>query len=165
MKKIRLTQNKFALVDDDDYSRLNKHRWCTFRNRHIWYAVRNVTSTNGKQVRLLMHREIMNPIKKLHVDHVDGNGLNNQKLNLRKCTNSQNLANSKKQINNTSGYRGVSWRKRQQTWEAYISINKRRVHLGLFDSPQEAAQAYDDHAIKYFKEFARLNFPPVKMTG
>lgn len=93
------------------------------------------------------------------IDHIDGNKLNNQRNNLRSATSSQNAINSKKPKNNTSGYKGVSWSKKSKKWRAQICFEGKQIHLGFFDDSKDAANAYDKAALKYFGEFARLNFP------
>lgn len=147
MKKIALTQNKFALVDDEDYERLNQYKWYF---SHYGYAVRPRN--------IFMHRVILKLIKGQEGDHRDLNTLNNQKFNLRAATRSQNNANHSLQRNNTSGYKGVSFNKRIKRFVAYTKVAGKYIHLGLFDDPILAAKAYDLAAKKYFGEYARLNF-------
>jgi hypothetical protein len=91
-----------------------------------------------------------------HVDHVDGNTLNNTRANLRIATPTQSHWNSRKRSNNTSGYKGVSWDKRAKVWAATFKINGRCIHLGCFDTPGKAHAAYCEAARKYAGEFARV---------
>jgi len=91
------------------------------------------------------------------IDHHDQNSLNNKRNNLRPCTRSQNLANGRRQSNNTSGFRGVSWHEGGGKWRAYITVNGKRKHLGLYCYKTTAARAYNKAAVKYFGEFAVLN--------
>jgi len=93
--------------------------------------------------------------QELSIDHVDGNGLNNQKANLRVASHAENCANRRINRNNTSGFKGVS--KNKERWQAYIRVAYRQIHLGYFDTPEEAAEAYDRAAIAYFGEFAKTN--------
>lgn len=102
----------------------------------------------------------MNPPIGMQVDHIDGNGLNNQRSNLRIATHLQNQRNRQHMNkNNSSGYRGVTWCKGAGRWMAQLSLNYKHVHLGLFDSPIDAAIAYDHAVIEHFGEFASTNFP------
>lgn len=157
MKTITLSQDKSAKVDDDWFDYLSQFKWYAYRNRNSFYAARN-SGVRPFRIKIRMHTEIMNPPHGMEVDHIDGDGLNNQIGNLRIVTKAQNRANSSRNLNNTSGFKGVSWYKRSQKWRAVILINGKYVHIGLFDSAEDAARAYDETARKYHGEFARLNF-------
>jgi hypothetical protein len=153
MKQIKLTQNTFAIVDDEDYPYLSKFKYHVKKKSPTrWYAAR-LESRNGKQITIYMHMDIMKPKKGFDVDHEDHNGLNNQRYNLRECTHAQNTRNKHKSSNNKSGYKGVI--KMGNKWRAKI----RQIYLGLFDSPIDAARAYDKKALELFGEYAALNFP------
>lgn len=165
MKLIPLTQGKFAQVDDEDYERINKYKWCAHKQPDTYYAVRTCI-IKGKQVTLQMHREILllDTLKesdlKLVCDHKSRNGLNNQKSNLRICTKSQNLCNSKSRKNSTSKYLGVYKsinNKKYIYWVAGIQVNKTKIYLGCFKNEIDAAKAYNDAAVKYHGEFANIN--------
>ena len=147
MKEIVLTQGKTAFVDDQDFESVSKHSWCY----DTGYAT---TRINGRNVR--MHRFLLSPKSTELVDHADGDGLNNTRGNLRLCTGSQNLANSKKPINNTSGFKGVTFSKEKRKWKAEIQINRKGHHLGYFSTPQEAHEKYKEKAIELFGEFSRF---------
>jgi len=154
--KIPLTQGKFAIVDKCDYAWLNKHKWYYTQG----YALRHSKRINGRQKTIYMHRAILERqgFKDfVHTDHVNGDGLDNRRNNLRPATVSQNQHNQKKSENNTSGFKGVSRHKRDQKWQATIQINGKRRHLGYFDDLKKAAKAYNKAAKKYHKEFAYLN--------
>ena len=154
---IPLTQGKFALIDEEDYDALIKYKWYLSKSRKTSYAARDL---NGKH--LLMHRMIMGEKNNSLIDHMDGNGLNNQKTNLRYCTNSQNCMNRGKQKNNTSGYSGVMWKKRDGVYVSQITCQGEQVHIGTFKCKHEAALAYNEKAIEFHKEFACLNEIPQK---
>jgi len=96
----------------------------------------------------------MNPTGKKEVDHIDGNGLNNKKSNLRLCTNNQNLYNRAKCKNNTSGFKGVKWKKDSKKWVAAINVNNKRIYLGQYTSKIKAHEAYVAACKKYHGEFA-----------
>ena len=155
VRRIPLTQGKFALVDADDYYRLAKFPWCALKGTTTFYAVR---TRNRKQ--LMMHREIMRPPAGLVVDHIDHNGLNNCKANLRLCTIAQNVHNSVAQAGSSSKYKGVHWHKGMRKWAVMIHFNEKRYRLGHFTDEIEAAKAYDKKAAELHGEFAYLNFPP-----
>jgi len=157
MKKIKLANNRgTALVDDDDFDRVSQFKWCILEGLHTNYAQTSIYP-NGRHTTVSMHRLIMNKPKKMHVDHKDGNGLNNQQQNLRLCTRSQNLGNSLKRKGCSSKFKGVTWNKRDKKWKAHGCLNSCFNYLGYFDDEQEAAQAYNVWAVKAFGEFAQLN--------
>jgi hypothetical protein len=171
MKEIPLTQGKVALVDDEDYEWLNQWKWFAFKGHKTYYA-RRAIYIHGKQKMLHLHRIIMNTPDDMQVDHIDHNGLNNQKSNLRNCDFLQNRQNSS--ARGKSEYLGVSIKKKISTYKningeikkyyypnmfvSQITVNKRRTHLGYFNDKIEAAKAYDKAAKEYFGEFANLNF-------
>lgn len=154
MKQIALTQGYFALIDDEDFDRVNKFNWKVILDIHTNYA-----SISEKGNQILLHRFILNLSNKLiEVDHKDRNGLNNQKYNLRSCTRAQNSVNRIITSRNSSGYKGVHYHKQAMKWQARITLDKKIYSLGLFNNPIDAAKAYDVAAKRHFKEFACLNF-------
>lgn len=167
MKEIQLSQGRncrnkgkyVALVDDEDYERLNQWKWCAHKDKTTFYADRNIYN-NGKQTTIRMHWEVLNG---KGIDHIDHNGLNNQKSNLRRCTQSENMMNASKRENTSSIYKGVCFFKRYNKWTAYININKKPIFLGNFYTEVEAAKAYNKKAIELFLEFANLNI--IKENG
>lgn len=155
MKTIALTQGAVALVDDSCWEDLSRWRWCVSKSqdgkRH--YAVRRASSGI-----VWMHRQIVGAPENLDVDHRDGNGLNNQRGNLRAATrrqNSQNMVRSR--AGKTSRFKGVSLSSGTTRWRATIKVDGRRIHLGYFIDEGEAARAYDAAALKHFGEFAAPN--------
>jgi hypothetical protein len=153
MKEIRLTREKIALVDDEDYEFLNQFKWQSHFDGHNWYVVR--TAYNPKR-RIMMHRIIMNTPKGLETDHIDHNGLNCQKNNMRNCTHNDNIKNKKP--SGRSKFLGVSYDKKNQI-RANIKIKSIQKHLGYFKTEEEVAIAYDKKALEIHGEFANLNFP------
>ena len=158
MKEIPLTQGKVALVDDADFERINQFKWFARRTKTNWYAVRSVWK--GTPPIIYMHRFIMDVAEQ--IDHADGNGLNNQRSNLRPATPSQNHANITRLTQNTSGFRGVTRHRKNGKWQAQIKSQKRFLYIGTFDEKEHAALAYDGAAEVFFGEFARLNFPELR---
>lgn len=156
MRKIPLTQGKFALVSDSDYESLVKFKWYAAKHNKVFYATRASKRVNGKQVMINMHSFIMKTPKGMETDHVDGDGLNNQRKNLRICTVSQNAMNRKPFSNNKSGLKGVYWEKSRKKWNARICFGGNRVNLGYFSSALDAYKAYCDACIKNHGEFNRL---------
>jgi hypothetical protein len=159
MKKIKLTQGKWALVSDEDYEYLNQWKWYAGKcNSNIFYAARGSSRINGKRKTVRMHRVIAERIGIKNPDHRDRDGLNNQRNNLREATLTQQKANRRNNFkNNTSEYKGVYWDKKAKKWRAYICINKKCIYLGLFINIKDAARVYNMAAIKHFGEFAVLN--------
>lgn len=158
MKQIPLTQGKSTLVDDEDFEELSQHKWYANKSNKNWYAKRNCR-INGKWIKLRMHRLIMNAQKGQEIDHKNGNGLDNRRCNLRFCTQSQNLQNQQRRYTGISQYKGVSWKKQNKKWQAYIRLNCKPQYIGYFSDEIEAAKAYDTKAKELFGEFACLNFP------
>lgn len=154
MKTINLTKGAVAIVDDEDYEELNKFKW---QLHSEGYAVREIWNPGGKRKRVRMHRVIMNTPEGMDTDHRNGNRLDNRKENLRICTRQQNLRNSFVGSNNTTGYKGVAFHKFSGLYHATINVDKKQKSLGYHKTPQEAAKAYNDAALKYFGEFAKLN--------
>lgn len=161
MKKIDISTPKhldtFALVDDEDFKRINKWKWAAFKSRDTIYAIRKIYITNFPVLTLYMHREIMRYVGGKQIDHKNHNGVDNQKHNLRVCTSTENCMNRYSHRNSTSIYKGVHWNKATCKWMASIRINKKFTYLGLFKNEEDAAEAYNESARINFKEFAHLN--------
>lgn len=151
-----LNSDKYAIVDDEDYDKLCNLKWY-FHSGRVYYQL--LTPREGRRAKrqlISMASAVMNNPAQMY-DHKDRNPLNNQKDNLREASFSENGHNRTKLIGTSSKYIGVSWYKNRQKWHAEIKVNGRRHYLGSFVNEVEAAKAYNDAAIKYFKEFANLN--------
>lgn len=158
MKEIKLTRGKVALVDDADFEILSKYKWSAIKGRNTYYASRQERSSNGRQKSIKMHRQILGTTSsEIHIDHRDGDGLNNQRTNLRECTHAQNKQNALGHSGASSKYKGVTYMKDSGKWIARISVNKNTYYLGVFKSEVDAAKARDGMAIKLHGEFAKLN--------
>ena len=154
MKTIELTQGYTALVDDDDFERVAQFKWYpridhSGKARTIYAHRRDGSS---------LHRFILGITdSETHVDHKDHNGLNCQKNNMRRVTQTQNNFNARKRRDNTSGVKGVYWDKDAQKWKVQININKRRTNLGRFTSLEEAKHVSYAALLKYHGEFAHVD--------
>ncbi len=158
-RRIPLTQGKYAIVDQDDFERLNKHKWYAVKSTNTFYA-RRTRRAGKKYIAIRMHRQILHPPGHLFVDHINHNGLDNRKANLRPATCAQNSYNRIRFIKSKSSkYTGVSWQKQSKKWMVQIRYKGRRIFLGLLEDEIQAAKAYDKAAKIYHGEFASLNFP------
>ncbi len=154
---VPLTQGKVALVDSDCVDLVAGVKWRAVKYANSYYAHRTVRK-NGDRWSQYMHRLIMGvDDPKIIVDHINGNGLDNRRENLRTCSKAENQWNQFTIRSGTSRFKGVWWHKGQRKWKAAIRVNGRRKHLGTFESEIEAALAYDQAAIKMFGEFAKPN--------
>jgi len=153
-KYITLTKGKKALVDADMFDYLNQWKWYY---KEPGYAERTQHVKNGKKKHIKMHRLIMDTQEDMDVDHIDNDGINNTKENLRNCTRQQNLMNKSKQSNGKSIFKGVYWEKGLNKWRSRIKANNKHIHLGVFLKEKEAAKAYNEAAKKHFGEFAYIN--------
>lgn len=150
-KEIILANNRgVAIVDDEDFGLVSAYKWYFSGNGYAHCP------RVGKIIK--MHRLILDPPVGMEVDHINGNGLDNRRENIRPCTCSQNQHNTGNRKNNMSGYKGGCFNKKSARWKAQIRIPGKRFYLGQFQTPLEAAIAYDEGVKKYHGEFARLNF-------
>lgn len=162
MKEIPLTQGKVTLVDDADYEWLSRFKWKLLipnKRNHNLYAYRQVCK-NGKVSNIWMHREILGTPEGFDTDHINHDGLDNRRANLRIATIPQNHWNQRHIKKTNSGFKGVHWSKTNKQWIARICLNGKRLFLGGFRDRIEAAKAYNEAAIKFCGGFARLNEIP-----
>jgi hypothetical protein len=144
MKRIALTQGQYALVDDEDYERLNQVKWYAHENYKTFYAQRTISTINGRRRIIHMHHEVIGiPPREFISDHKNGNGLDNQRHNLRHVTHRQNGQNRKNQ-KKTSQYPGVSWHSGRKKWVAQIQLYGKIKNLGGFTNEVDAFNAYKE---------------------
>ena len=148
-KEIELKSGEIILVDNEDYERLSEHKWYKLK------GARCTTTYAFNPAIGLMHRYIMKPPDSMQIDHIDGDGLNNQKSNLRIANQTQQNANQKKSKNKTSRYKGVHISKGK--YRAQITVYGNVIRLGYYEDEREAAIVYNNAAKKYFGEYAKLN--------
>lgn len=160
IKLISLTQGYFAIVDTEDYNWLINWKWhIATRTRKGRKEIVGACHTDSKSKKIiLMHRKIMSPPDNMQIDHIDHNVLDNRRINLRICTNSENSQNRFTKTH-TSKYKGVHYRKTNQKYCAQIQRHQRQLYIGCFEIELEAAKAYDKKAVELYGEFALTNFP------
>jgi len=164
LKEIPLTRGYVAFVDDEDYEWLSQFKWHVKKSGRTCYAVRKVTVAPNTYKKEFMHNAIMKPKEGEQVDHIDGNGLNNCRANLRLANHQLQQANRRK-TKGVSRFKGVTRvvHKRKRTgdwirWHARIKFNGKYISLGYFENEEDAARAYDKKARELFGEFAKTNF-------
>lgn len=157
VREIPLTQGKVAIVDACDFERLNQWKWYVKRrNEAVWYATRAI-STNDERRTIKMHREILQAKTGEIIDHINGDGLDNRRCNLRLCSASENGANRRKYKAKSSKYKGVSFKKNKGAFVAQITVRGKVKWLGTFKDERDAAIAYDKAAIQNYGAFALTN--------
>lgn len=155
-KQIALTRGRVALVDDDVFEWADAHNWGVTISGYTYYAIRRGPRPERRTI--LLHRQIMMPPPGMIVDHIDGDGLNCTRQNMRVCTHSENHYNQRIRSDNTSGFKGVSWNSGMKKWVAYIHVDGKMIVLGYFSDAPDAAIAYDTAALRYYGSFAKTNF-------
>ena len=136
MKKIKLTNYGYSLIDDEDFDKISKYKWYAVKNKSgKIYAKRTVGGFG-------MHRVILKDRVGFEIDHINGNSLDNRKSNLRIATKSQNQANTNKRVNNSSGYKGVSWNKVAKKWHVQIIKDRQFAFRAYFKNKEDAARIY-----------------------
>lgn len=160
-RRIPLTQGKYAIVDPDDYRHLCKYKWCAVRDGRQFYARRSFRTKEGRKRNMPMHRQVLKVAAGLLIDHINRDGLDNRKANLRPATAAQNARNRTKCVkeNSVSKYKGVYRCVGRTGWQARMRVNGKHTFLGYFHDEVQAARAYDLAARKYHGQFAALNFP------
>lgn len=162
-KLIQLTQGMSAIVDDEDYDSLMQYVWHAGESAGLWYTRRQISRPEARKQgrtrsQIYMHRVVASAGQGELVDHINGNTLDNRRCNLRLCSSGENARNSRKK-RGTSRFKGVSRHNKTKQWSVQICTNGTRVHLGQFDSEEDAARAYDAAATQAHGAFAKLNFP------
>jgi len=162
MVTMELTGGHVTTIDLADLPLAAPLRWSTLKSGNTFYAIANTPAqTKSRRTIARLHRLILRlRDPQTLADHVNGNGLDNRRDNLRACTHSENTRNCSRNSWNKSGFKGVSWCKSSGKYRAYIQPGKHFKCLGRFPTAEEAARAYDAAALKQFGGFARLNFPP-----
>lgn len=160
MKYIRLTKGKFCLVDDKDFKKVSKYNWFVFSGRKNYAArmIKNI-KVRKRQSMMFMHRMIMNSSENYHIDHINGDGLDNRRNNLRVCTSRQNSLNRSYTKKNKVGFKGVRLSKRSLS-KGYIAqiVNEgKQVYLGYFFTKEDAARAYNKASIKFHGKYGYVN--------
>ena len=153
---IKLNEENWALVEEADYPLVASHKWYAVKDGHHTYAATNIKNVN-RHVKVRMHRLFLDAKKGELVDHINRDGLDNRRQNLRIVNHAQNRMNACKYAKGTSKYKGVSFDKKHNKYKAQIKIEKKNKHLGYFDTEEEAALAYNRAALKFFGEHASLN--------
>jgi hypothetical protein len=147
---------KTVLIDDEDWEKVSKYTWSIHKHRQTFYVSTSITKGDGTNTKLRLHRFLMPGVRM--VDHIDGNGLNNQKRNLRECTPRQNMQNQRVQERpKSSKYKGVNRNKVRGVWQVYINIPGKHLYVGAYTEEVDAAHAYNRAAQEHFGEFAKLN--------
>ena len=150
MKRIKLTRGKYAFVDNKDFIRLNKFKWCAHFDGWNWYAKRRKTGPRTQNLTILMHQSILSCSKKQEIDHKNHNGLDNRRSNLRLATHQQNVQN--RIYTPQTGIQKIG-----KKYRTRISVCGKKIHLGMFTTKAAATIAYKKAAKKYFGDFKKID--------
>lgn len=159
-RQIELTQGQVALIDAEDYEKVSQYKWHAAwgeRTRSYYAAHSEWVKGSGRPRTIRMHRVILDAPDGLMVDHVNHNTLDNRKENLRLCDQAANSANARQRRDSTAPYKGIEQDRTTGRWYAHIKVHGKRIYLGVFDEPVEAARAYDQAARVHFGEYAYTN--------
>lgn len=156
IKFVELSRGFYSFVDDEDFEKISKISWYYAPKHTNSYALGRIRK-NNKWIGTSMHRHILRVAKGSFVDHINGNGLDNRKCNLRICTLSNNQWNRRKLKGKYSKYKGVTFDKTVGTWQATLMVNYKRVFSRRFKTQEAAAEAYNKKALEMFGEYACLN--------
>lgn len=157
---IPLSQGKVGIIDVEDFPFVSQWKWHASRYGNTFYVMRRrrVSDEDGAS-KIALARELLNAPGGMVVDHINGDGLDNRRCNLRVVTQLQNTRNRRSATGSTSKYLGVCWHKGDRRWQAAIKVEHRNIYLGQFADEAEAARAYDRAALLRYGPYARLNFP------
>ena len=163
---VPLSQGREAIINAEDVAAVAQLNWHAVKAPHgAFYAVSNLPRVNGKRFQIRMHRLLLAEPENCEVDHINGDGLDNRRSNLRLATSSQQKMNTAIRSNNKSGFKGVSWNTARQRWRATISANGKYHDLGTFKTPEQAHDAYLLAAATLHGEFARSDAALARMRG
>lgn len=157
MKLIPLTKGMSAMVDDEDFDFLNQWKWHVSLSRYGGAYAKRIDTSGGGRLKISMHRLLLKAPETMKVDHRDRNGLNNQKYNIRRCTQFQNCHNRGMHSKNTSGFKGVFPRLKKGDFVSRIGVRGKYQHIGVFKDIKDAARAYDEAAVRIAGDFAVTN--------
>jgi hypothetical protein len=159
MREIQLTQGYVALIDDEDYDMVNFFSWHVMKRKTNIYVGTQACVLNKKNIMITLHWLLIRNVPKgYEIDHIDGNALNNQKSNLRVVTHTQNMKNARKSSGCvTSKYKGVFKPNGVNSYKVLITVDKKVIYLGYYKDELEAAKVYNEAALKYFGEYAKIN--------